>query len=707
MQTDATVGRLALLCLSAALAALGTQRAGAQAQQEPPSFTSEVELITVDAVVLDGEGRAVPGLTRDDFVVKEDGSVLDIVSFEAFAAPEAPPAAATPGRLASNEATAARIGRAFAILLDDVALTASEAASARSAAVSFLEKSVRDGDEVTLGTTSGEAWWSARLPEGRDDLLAVLARVKGRFTDPKGLEQMTDFEAYTITERESFGGAMTQRVVARWVRADLCPDTGRGPAPSCPAIVRGRAVDLDGVRKARTRIALAGVRRALDALAPIRGRKSLIFLSRGFLEDTASDLRDVSAASREANTAVYFINARGLVGLPGFTNAGEAAAPEAALLGTMTFEDTVLDSAGAQDLADDTGGFSIRNTNDLAAGADRIAAESRVFYLLGFHPPPGESSGAWRKLRVEVNRKGLSVRARRGYTLRPASAVADQKAGKKAKGKPALDPAVARALDSAGQSSGIPLRATAYAFEPKGKDTAYVQVAVEFDVSRVALRPKAGKREGHLDLSVVVTHRDSGRAFRNDSAFELSLKEKDEPGWRALVRDFELPPGASQARVVVRDATSGAVGSVSYRFEVPPLSGLHLSTPILTDRVEEAPKGSGAPRPAMSVVRTFKPGGRVYCQFEVFGAAAASGKGTPRVTAAVAVRAQNGRLVLDAPATPITPATDGRLVRLVGMDVGGWETGDYEMQLVVQDEANGARVERREPFTLASESASH
>ena len=57
----------------------------------PPTFPSGVELITVDAVVLDRDGRPVPGLTREDFVVKEDGRPREIASFEAFeaGAPEA------------------------------------------------------------------------------------------------------------------------------------------------------------------------------------------------------------------------------------------------------------------------------------------------------------------------------------------------------------------------------------------------------------------------------------------------------------------------------------------------------------------------------------------------------------------------------------------------------------------------------------------
>src|SRR5262245_510261 len=77
----------------------------AEAPKAPPTFGTEVELITVDAVVVDKEGRPVPGLTKDDFVIEEDGQVQDIVSFEASTAdfpvegapaPEAPTAAVSP-----------------------------------------------------------------------------------------------------------------------------------------------------------------------------------------------------------------------------------------------------------------------------------------------------------------------------------------------------------------------------------------------------------------------------------------------------------------------------------------------------------------------------------------------------------------------------------------------------------------------------------
>ena len=111
--------RLAPLCLAAALAF--PQAASPQASQQVPSFASKVELITVDAVVVDDAGRPVAGLTKDDFVVKEDGRPQAIASFEAFTA-EAAPATAASTPIASNEAGAGG-GRIFSVVFDDVGIT--------------------------------------------------------------------------------------------------------------------------------------------------------------------------------------------------------------------------------------------------------------------------------------------------------------------------------------------------------------------------------------------------------------------------------------------------------------------------------------------------------------------------------------------------------------------------------------------------------
>jgi len=686
-----------------------------------------VELVTVDAVVLDRDGRPVPGLTRDDFVITEDGKPREIATFEAFTAEAPATVPAAPFVVSSNEG-ARSAGRAFAIIVDNLRVTPARAVSARQAAVSFLDRSVRDGDEVTLGTTSGDAWWSARIPEGREDLLAVLARVKGRGVESTSLDRMTDYEAFWINNHEAspgmapllpdrpgsapaaaatpdpnaFGGSIKERVKQRWKDLNLCTGT------SCDGMVRDRAADLDNTRRGRTQLTLRAVRRGLEALAPIRGRKSLLLLSDGFVDDSSPDVRGVEAAAREANTAVYFIDTRGLVALPGGGSAADAEAnlqPRERV--TAGFESSVLESAGAVALAEDTGGFSVRNSNDLAAGADRIADESRVFYLLGFYPPEGKSTRDWRKLKVEVKRPGLTVRARRGYTLRAAAAAAAKEAGAGKKGKrPSLDPAVARALDSADDAAGIPLRIMTYVFEPHANGTTHVLVAAEFDGSRLGAEGKAKARAGRLELSVLATHRDTGREFRADDMLALAVAGGEAPAWRAVARDFDLPPGIAQARVVVRDPASGALGSVSQRFEVPAAGGLRISTPIVTDHVEPTPAMANRPRPALAVHRVFPPQGTLYIQFEVFGAARSAGGGLPRVVAGLALRTREGRLARQAQPTPIAADPDGRVVRFVGVPLDGLEEGPYDLVLEVHDEVSGARLLDGEPLTLAREARS-
>jgi hypothetical protein len=56
----------------------------AQERRDVPTFTSNVDLVTVDAIVQDAKGRPVRGLTADDFTLLEDGKPQTIASFEAI-----------------------------------------------------------------------------------------------------------------------------------------------------------------------------------------------------------------------------------------------------------------------------------------------------------------------------------------------------------------------------------------------------------------------------------------------------------------------------------------------------------------------------------------------------------------------------------------------------------------------------------------------
>jgi hypothetical protein len=283
-------------------------------------------------------------------------------------------------------------------------------------------------------------------------------------------------------------------------------------------------------------------------------------------------------------------------------------------------------------------------------------------------------------------------------------AIEASKAGRKEGKKGAPDITVVRALDSAHAESGIPLRAIAYLFEPLPKGATRVLVAAEFDAGSVSPPQKAGEA-GKLDLSIVATHRDTGVEFRFDEVVGVGGAKPGAPQWREVAREIDMPAGVAQVRVVVRDPASGALGSVSQRFEVPPGDVFRLGTPILTDHVEPGAKPGARPRPAISAHRVFKPEGGLYVQFEAFGAARAQGEGAPRVSAGLALKTRDGKVVRNLPESPVAANPDGRVVRFVGIPLDGLSEGGYDLFLDVRDEVSGAHLQHHEPITLTRDSA--
>jgi len=154
-------------------------------------------------VVVGRDGRPVRGLTREDFQVADGGEPQAITHFEAVTvAPADGAAAASPGTAAttsSNETSPALAPRSFVVVYDDIHIAPLRAPGARAAVDSFLEREVRAGERVAIVVVGSGAWWTATIPEGREDLLAFLAgQSAGRSTRADG--EMTDHEAQRVAE---------------------------------------------------------------------------------------------------------------------------------------------------------------------------------------------------------------------------------------------------------------------------------------------------------------------------------------------------------------------------------------------------------------------------------------------------------------------------------------------------------------------------
>jgi hypothetical protein len=303
-------------------------------------------------------------------------------------------------------------------------------------------------------------------------------------------------------------------------------------------------------------------------------------------------------------------------------------------------------------------------------------------------------------------RKGLQVRARRGYyaPLEGGKTALDKKPG-------AGDPAMQAALDSPYEDDGIPLRMTSYVFEETILGKASVLVATDVDVRGFQFEEQDGRLLDTLEFLLIVAHRESGEFFRYDQKVEMKLlpetRERLARTWFPIVRDFQLVPGGYQAKIVVRDKATSRIGTVIHEFDVPELSQLRISTPIISDTLVKPPDGSEErPRPQIVVRRAFPPEATVYCQVEVYGAAKDQTTGMPRVLMGTQIRRADGTVVNSISPNQINPTSLGKLSRLVGLPLGNIQPGEYEVVVSLRDEISGKTLEVREPFTVESRTAS-
>lgn len=136
-------------------------------------------------------------------------------------------------------------------------------------------------------------------------------------------------------------------------------------------------------------------------LAAMSGPKTIVLLSDGFgLTELEGTIRTVVGRMSRAGARIYAIDTRGLAGPPG---------------------DTI------NSLAIDTGGTVIFNVNNIGHALHEVAADTNLYYVLGYQPANRRFDGKYREIEVRVKRQDVKVRARKGYlALEPSKMLVPQ-----------------------------------------------------------------------------------------------------------------------------------------------------------------------------------------------------------------------------------------------------------------------------------------
>ena len=354
------------------------------------------------------------------------------------------------------------------------------------------------------------------------------------------------------------------------------------------------------------------------ALSLVQGRKSLLYFSEGLavppsVEDLFQSM--VSTANR-SNVSVYAFDARGLrVRSPteetklaldlaretAFSDQVGGAVPDEAVptLGIdpseMSRDALRLNRQGVlRDLAESTGGFLVAETNDLRPGLERVVADLRAYYEVGYVPPTPKADGRWRAISVKVSRPGVVVRTRRGYYALPP-------------GAPVVLPyelALAEALAASPMPHDVEHRAATLRFAG-GEAQTETLVWVEVPLAGLALTPGETTYRGHVSLLGQVKDETGTLVARlsHDAPIEGPLAELASARGRTTVvrRTLRLPPGRYVLETAVQDRESGRVGARRAAFEIPaPGPSLSLGSVAIV-RADEV--GAVAPAPTTLCAR--------------------------------------------------------------------------------------------------------
>jgi VWFA-related protein len=635
---------------------------------QPPRIRTGINYVRVDAIVTDRKGNPVFDLKQDEFRIKEDGKPQAIESFTVVKIDDSvtqqidgPPAREIRSIFEEQREAQRPDVRLFIILLDDYHVRRGNDMVVRKPLIEFIENQLAPADMVAimypLTPVTG-----LTFTRNRASLVSAIENFQGRRFDYKPMNQFEEQYAY-------YPAATVEQVRNQVVMTAL----------------KGAAMRLGGLRE---------------------GRKSVIFVSEGFTTilppqlndpnaqmpglgnaargsasaqnsdraefaaqvDMISDMSLIFTEMNRNNTSIYAVDPRGLAPFEYDINQGVGLQVDRKHL------DMGLDTLRA--LADNTDGRAIINRNDLGKGMQQIMRDASGYYLIGYNSAQAPTDGRFHKIDVEVTRKGVDVRARKGYWAYTAEDAARADAPR-VEAPAAVTAALATLVEP---PRGRPARfwiGTSRAENGKSK----VTFAWE------PIPPVPGERRpgdesvSHVTLTALAP---DGRPLFRGRVPEQSPAVTPPSTPAPVSASFEVPPGRMQLRITVQNATGQVMDSSTSDVNVPDYTKpqVSLGTPRLfrarTPRDVQAIKANPAAAP--STERMFARTERLLVRVDAYG----PGTAPPTLTARLLNRA--GTPMFDVPVQMSDTGT-GEMELLFS----SLAAGEYLLELSAKAEAGAVQ----------------
>jgi VWFA-related protein len=580
-----------------AVAALQAQPTPPQPPPQQPTFRAESNLVRVDVTVVDRHGEPVTTLTSDDFTVEEDGDPQTVESFKFVAADGQPP----PG--------------------DDVSLAIrSPEHAAAEAARDDVRVFVIFWDEYHIGRF-------ASAIHGRKALSTFVTSAFAPMDLVALMDPLLPVDALRFTRDRTETADRIRKLEGRLGVY----------VPTRSAIEEAQLQRRDAAR-VRAEVTISALKSAAVHLGSLKeGRKAIILVSEGLFAlglDEFRQLQELTEAANNNNTAIYTVDPRGLVG---------------------------NSSDFLRMIAERTGAESFLSTNTPERALLQVIKDASGFYLLGYSSTKNPQDGKFHSIKVRVNRRGVTVRNRRGYWAPNPTEL--ERARAEAAATEAIPADVTSAL--AVLSAARPERAVdLWVGVERGAD------GVAAVTAAWTTRAAAGGAPGGRAETVSITARGIG----DEKVFEAPMA--------AGRLSFPSPPGDLQLRTLIRDREGDTIDEDTRSVTVPDYSkaALAIGLPAVyrARNAAEARAISGdAPSPAPFAGREFVRTDRLFVRFGVYGTVAADAD----VTAELTNRSGTPLLPL-----PVVAINDGEGIYQIEWPLASQARGDY---LIAIDAVSG------------------
>jgi VWFA-related protein len=451
-----------------------------QSRDEPqPRFRAGANLVRVDAYV-STDDVALTDLTADDFVVYEDDQLQTVENFQLVTAGAPVPQTErlNPTNVRDMQQEVSDAARVFTLFFDRFYVSLSGSYHARKPIIETLDRVIGPDDLVGVmtpelspsaityspKTTSIEkavtdTWYwgqrdgiAAKLPQ-EDAIYAcypgnerIALEMIARMREQQTLDALDALVVHLegLRPERKFVMVFTEGWPLYRMNESLARVTRQGGIPTADPI--GTDPRTGGLRREGSTDPETGY---LSVEACDRQRTMLAYV------DHEVEFRELLQRANRANVSFYPIDARGLIVFDTPISWGVPPSMDAAWL-RKRHDDLRM-------MADQTDGHAVLNVGNVSEGMRKIFADVGSYYLLSYYSTNQKLDGRFRRIRVEVKRDDVNVRARPGY-LAPteAEARAAGAAMTSASARSGPPPAITRALDAIVPARGnLPVRVQA------------------------------------------------------------------------------------------------------------------------------------------------------------------------------------------------------------------------------------------------------